>query len=638
MYLSGVVRFEPSVGAAAAPVEQLGGVAERLAAKLPIAEQAEATRGAVAVLQEVYLAVRSLGITNVVRLAKDEEVIYDDVEGRERDLKDALRAFVKSVRPTDGVVLSELSLLMEHPGDGLHYALDFRIERSARRGRFPLTVTVNGQISALALGQGSGRGPEAVEELRARLASALASQEAHDRLVARHRATFDAFVGTLAGALREQVGAEAASPETGVVVIDSGGRIERPEDVPRGGCGGPVFAGHPGLRDRTFYAWLWSDLCRDLGIECRGCRVVDRLGVDAARVDGAAPDGDGSSVLSLGAMLAECLGQAGASPAVAPGADRGAGAPPSMRRVPCPVCWGQETCFERLLAGFRLERCSSCGMVFVNPQYTEEKLGEIYSVKEDPMKFVDLYARIHTPDVLAEYDRALDRIEALVPAKGRLLDFACAAGYFHETAIRRGWEGHGVDLGQWTKLAADRRGLPNLHVGLLKDMGFPEGHFDVVNATEVLEHLPRPKDDLAEIRRVLRADGILHVTVPNYQCLAILVRRNLFSLNAPPQHINYFTPKTLTLLLEQSGFQVLQLSSGGGLNWENIIGREIESDILDAYRPDAEGEAPPPEQAPRSPSLLKKLVYPAYQRLFNEWAKVGIVLQAFARRPAGDYP
>ena len=153
--------------------------------------------------------------------------------------------------------------------------------------------------------------------------------------------------------------------------------------------------------------------------------------------------------------------------------------------VLCPLCSGNETRFERTLRGFTLKRCQGCNFVYVNPQYSSESLVEIYTAetaKRNPEELAALYARIATPKTLRTFDEILQRLENLYPAKGRLLDFGCAAGYFYERALQRGWEAHGVDMGEWFRFAAARRGLSNMHIGCLEELQFPDAHFDVVPA------------------------------------------------------------------------------------------------------------------------------------------------------------
>jgi SAM-dependent methyltransferase len=168
---------------------------------------------------------------------------------------------------------------------------------------------------------------------------------------------------------------------------------------------------------------------------------------------------------------------------------------------------------------------------------------------------------------------------------------------------------------------------------MLSDLSFPDGYFDVVHASQVFEHLPNPKSDLAQIHRILRRGGLLYIDVPNYAALSILLGQDDFILNSPPQHINYFTPRTLMRLLESQEFSIVQLTTGGGLKWENLLGRKIRSDILNAY---GMGDG----KAHKDPSLLGGLVSGAKKALkftivgpiLYRRLKVGMGLIAIARR------
>lgn len=310
----------------------------------------------------------------------------------------------------------------------------------------------------------------------------------------------------------------------------------------------------------------------------------------------------------------------------------------TLVRVPCPLCQGNEGNPERVLNGFILERCRRCKFVFVNPRYSEEDLGKCYTNK-DSDNLISLYSRIASSSVIESYNRTLDWLEKLVPTRGRLLDFACAAGYFFEQALKRGWDAHGTDLGMWTKEAARARGVPNLHVGRLIDLHFPDHHFDVVYAAQVLEHLPAPNEDLAEIRRILRPGGLLYVDVPNYRTLPIILGRDDFLLNTPPQHINYFTSRSLRTLLQSAGFRDVRITSSDGLKWENLIGRSFESDIKTAYGiGTSESTGPSSAHRPRSRSgvthMVKRMVVAsAIKPIFYDCLKVGMNLIGVARRP-----
>jgi SAM-dependent methyltransferase len=239
--------------------------------------------------------------------------------------------------------------------------------------------------------------------------------------------------------------------------------------------------------------------------------------------------------------------------------------------------------------------------------------------------------------VKADYEQRLDFLEQLLPSQGRLLDFACGAGHFFERAQARGWDAHGTEIGAWASDAARQRGLRNLHIGKLRDLHFPDASFDIVHAAQVFEHLANPNTELAEIRRILRPGGILYVDVPNYHTIPIMLRRDDFMLNTPPQHVNYFSPANLKLLLESGGYSRVRLSSAGGLKWENLLGRPVTSEIQDAYTGGAAPSSTGPAATPAltrawSRTLKKVLKATVVEPFLYRRLRLGMVLAAVATR------
>ncbi|MCH7916171.1 MAG: class I SAM-dependent methyltransferase [Deltaproteobacteria bacterium] len=58
-----------------------------------------------------------------------------------------------------------------------------------------------------------------------------------------------------------------------------------------------------------------------------------------------------------------------------------------------------------------------------------------------------------------------------------------------------------------------------VYQGRLENAGFTDGLFDVVCLNHVLEHLPDPQVTMREIKRILKPDGIVYITVPNTRSL-----------------------------------------------------------------------------------------------------------------------
>jgi SAM-dependent methyltransferase len=306
-------------------------------------------------------------------------------------------------------------------------------------------------------------------------------------------------------------------------------------------------------------------------------------------------------------------------------------------RVSCPICDSASSRFERTVAGFSLERCQRCGFVYANPQYTPAALTDIYA-HIATAGTIELYSCTASPTLIRGYHKKLEMIEKRQP-KGRLLDFACGAGYFLEQALARGWDAHGVDLGEWTRVAAEARGVRNLHVGRLQDLQFPDGYFDVIHAAQVLEHLQRPREDLAEIHRILRPGGLLYIDVPNYRTLPTILGKDDFMLNEPPQHVNYFTPRSLRTLLDSSGFRSALITTEGGLKWENLLGRPTKGDLADVVRRRSTGSCSESNAHSRSgvgggiKTAIKSVALACFVKpILYRYLKVGMLLVGLARR------
>jgi hypothetical protein len=106
-------------------------------------------------------------------------------------------------------------------------------------------------------------------------------------------------------------------------------------------------------------------------------------------------------------------------------------------------------------------------------------------------------------------------------------------------------------------------------------------------------------------------------------------------MNMPPEHVNFFTPGSLRRLLRAGGFGGVRTRTGGGLKWENLLGRRIVRDVAiecdGADTPVAAGAA---GRRPGFRAVIKQAVKTTVVRpLFYDGLKVGMLLVGLARRP-----
>jgi len=144
---------------------------------------------------------------------------------------------------------------------------------------------------------------------------------------------------------------------------------------------------------------------------------------------------------------------------------------------------------------------------------------------------------------------------------GRLLDIGCGDGAFIKAAMTWGFNAIGVEPNAATARQAQSGGL-EVHLGTLSDLAFPPESFDVVTLFHVIEHVPSPRSELTEIRRILSRTGLLVIETPNIDTPWFKVLRSRWR-QFIPDHYYFFTPDTLDRLLAEVGFKVLGNESVG---------------------------------------------------------------------------
>lgn len=92
--------------------------------------------------QGINRSLMDLKVNNIIRLAIDDRVIFEDKEHREDDYQEAMAALQESDIDTAGLDLNELDIICEYDDGDLHYVIDFDIFRFHSPGTDPITVNV----------------------------------------------------------------------------------------------------------------------------------------------------------------------------------------------------------------------------------------------------------------------------------------------------------------------------------------------------------------------------------------------------------------------------------------------------------------------------------------------------------------
>jgi 2-polyprenyl-3-methyl-5-hydroxy-6-metoxy-1,4-benzoquinol methylase len=215
----------------------------------------------------------------------------------------------------------------------------------------------------------------------------------------------------------------------------------------------------------------------------------------------------------------------------------------------CPICKSTNSDIDRVLNGYRLVKCSGCSFVFAD--VTRDLIEQVNARHDD--QFVDQFEeRCQSPFEVAFFRLIAGRYHARF-GPGRVLDVGCGTGLLLSFFKELGWDCVGVDLSSWTERYAKRYGF-TFHQGRLEDLALAEKSFDLVVSTSTLEHIEDPLPHVREILRVMKPDGAAYFSgIPNYNSFDVLIGVSRFYNNMPPDHPNYFTPRTLRNLFNTSG-------------------------------------------------------------------------------------
>jgi len=133
-------------------------------------------------------------------------------------------------------------------------------------------------------------------------------------------------------------------------------------------------------------------------------------------------------------------------------------------------------------------------------------------------------------------------------ARGLVLDAGAGRGSWRHTILASATAYESIDI-------ARRGSQETTWIGSIEDMPqVPAARYDTVVCQQVLEHVPRPSPVLEEFWRVLKPGGKMILSVPH------LSRRH----ELPHDYYRY-TQEGLTYLVREAGFEVVQVSTYGGI-------------------------------------------------------------------------
>ena len=223
------------------------------------------------------------------------------------------------------------------------------------------------------------------------------------------------------------------------------------------------------------------------------------------------------------------------------------------RHTSCIICKSKSLKQLEEYKSSYLCKCLSCSFVFANKIPTTLELELHYQgyTRDDYL----------SPITIKRYHELLDQFENYRKTN-KLLDVGCGIGYFLEEAKKRGWEVYGTEYTEEAIEICSNKGI-SMQKGVLAPSNYDLESFDIITSFEVIEHINNPREELDNFHKLLRKGGITYVTTPNFNSILRYRLKSAYNVICYPEHLSYYTPKTLKKVFIQSGLKAKKTTTTG---------------------------------------------------------------------------
>jgi 2-polyprenyl-3-methyl-5-hydroxy-6-metoxy-1,4-benzoquinol methylase len=209
-------------------------------------------------------------------------------------------------------------------------------------------------------------------------------------------------------------------------------------------------------------------------------------------------------------------------------------------------------------------RCKACGSTYARPMMIP---------LENPYSDTEKYFSTHDSNQrIAEGKRLALIAESILGHQGKVLEIGCGRGENLIGAVQAGWEAFGVEMTEEFAELGRSNGI-EIEIASAEESKLLEkpDYFEAILLVAILEHLYNPVEILRKVYGALKPGGVIFIDVPNEGALNLAVgniymraRGRDWTINLsptfPPFHVIGYTPKSLRLIIERAGFEILELA------------------------------------------------------------------------------
>ncbi len=213
---------------------------------------------------------------------------------------------------------------------------------------------------------------------------------------------------------------------------------------------------------------------------------------------------------------------------------------------------------------FDIYECRNCGFMETFPQLRLAKLTQIYS-KYYPRQNIDIQqvrrAGKNIPSSTEIFWKGLSTsCHFATKRQERVLDVGSGVGYSLVEIKSLGGKGWGIDPDGNAKRIAKKLKL-RFYQGFLTNCPFPKNYFDLITASQVIEHEPDPLRFLNLCKEFLGSSGRIILSFPNTNSFFRKIWRKSWLHWHIPYHLNHFNKRSFKILARNSGLKIASIKT-----------------------------------------------------------------------------
>jgi len=211
-----------------------------------------------------------------------------------------------------------------------------------------------------------------------------------------------------------------------------------------------------------------------------------------------------------------------------------------------------------------IKKCNGCGLIYASIKPSDTQIEKIYGADY-------FMGRVYSDYIkeAAAHKRNFDRrIKELIkhvekPGETDVFEIGSAYGFFLQTARMRFRSVRGIDITtEGCCYAREMAGLDVTCGDFLKTV-IEKNKFGVFCMWDTIEHLKEPQLYIKKISENIKRGGILSLTTGDIGSAVAKISGKKWRIIHPPEHLYYFSRKTISGLLEKYGFRVEEIKYCG---------------------------------------------------------------------------